>query len=256
MVQMLPFSCDPGYGELGVQEGVATLRQQAQLFGFNSVPPIDLPGVIASPLVSLPANSQAFQAYTAIGQFGVQDTTLQNAMVAAGIANGGQLMTPHLMSNIRDSQGQNVQSYTPKSMGTVATSQAAQQVISLMEGVVASGTAWGVACPGPCCTAVQDRHRADESGPVGQPRLDDRPRSRQRPQGRSGGRRAGPEHQLGRRRGRGSDHEGRPRGGAAAGVGQPALQRAGPARLGLHPRALSALVRQRAPGEPRPGASV
>ena len=54
MVQMLPFSCDPGYGELGVQEGVATLRQQAELFGFNSVPPIDLPGVIASPLASLP----------------------------------------------------------------------------------------------------------------------------------------------------------------------------------------------------------
>ncbi len=155
MVQMLPFSCDPGYGELGVQEGVATLRQQAQLFGFNAVPPIDLPGVIASPLVSLPANAQAFQAYTAIGQFGVQDTALQNAMVAAGIANGGQLMTPHLMSSIRDSQGQSVQSYTPKAMGTVATSQAAQQVISLMEGVVASGTASGVGFPGYLCAAVK-----------------------------------------------------------------------------------------------------
>ena len=155
MVQMLPFSCDPGYGELGIQEGVATLRQQAELFGFNSVPPIDLPGVIASPMASLPANSQAFQAYTAIGQFGVQDTALQNAMVAAGIANGGQLMTPHLMSNIRDSQGQTVQSYTPKSIGTVATSQAAQQVISLMEGVVASGTASGVGFPGYLCAAVK-----------------------------------------------------------------------------------------------------
>jgi len=155
MVQMLPFSCDPGYGELGVQEGVATLRQQAELFGFNSVPPIDLPGVIASPLAALPANSQAFQAYTAIGQFGVQDTALQNAMVAAGIANGGQLMTPHLLSNIRDSLGQTVQSYTPKPMGTVATSQAAQQVISLMEGVVASGTASGVGFPGYLCAAVK-----------------------------------------------------------------------------------------------------
>ena len=63
MTQMLPFSCDPGYGELGVQEGVSTLRQQAELFGLNSVPPIDLPsnsqqpvgGVVASPLVNLPA---------------------------------------------------------------------------------------------------------------------------------------------------------------------------------------------------------
>jgi peptidoglycan glycosyltransferase len=155
MVQMLPFSCDPGYGELGVQEGVGTLRQQAQLFGINSVPPIDLPGVIASQLLPLPARAQVNQAYTAIGQEFVQDTALQNAMVAAGIANGGTLMTPHLMSNIRDSQGQNVQSYTPKAMATVASQQAAQQVTSLMEGVVASGTASGVGFPAYLCAAVK-----------------------------------------------------------------------------------------------------
>jgi len=163
MTQMLPFSCDPGYGELGVQEGVSTLRQQAELFGINSVPPIDLPsnsqqpvgGVVASPLVNLPANSQAFQAYTAIGQYGVQDTALQNAMVAAGIANGGVLMTPHLMSSIRDSQGAQVESYTPKVASTVATTQAAQQVTSLMQGVVATGTAAGVGFPSYLCAAVK-----------------------------------------------------------------------------------------------------
>jgi penicillin-binding protein A len=155
MVQMLPFSCDPGYGELGVQVGVDTLRQQAQLFGYNSVPPIDLPDVIKSPLVALPATAQALQAYTSIGQDTVQATALQNAMVAAGIANGGVLMTPHLMSTIRDSQGALVQGYTPKALATVATQQAAQQVTSLMEGVVASGTASGVGFPGYLCAAVK-----------------------------------------------------------------------------------------------------
>ncbi|MGO9854289.1 MAG: peptidoglycan D,D-transpeptidase FtsI family protein [Acidimicrobiales bacterium] len=163
MTQMLPFSCDPGYGELGVQEGVSTLRQQAELFGINSVPPIDLPsnsqqpvgGVVASPLVNLPANSQAFQAYTAIGQYGVQDTALQNAMVAAGIANGGVVMTPHLMSSIHDSQGALVDSYTPKAMAQAASAEAAQAVTALMEGVVANGTASGVGFPGYLCAAVK-----------------------------------------------------------------------------------------------------
>ncbi len=155
MTQMLPFSCDPGYGELGVQLGVDTLQKQAELFGYNSVPGIDLPGVAASPLTSLPANSQAFLAYTAIGQYGVQATALQNAMVAAGIANGGLLMTPHLMSNIRDSQGAQVESYTPKLASTVATPQAAQQVTSLMQGVVATGTAAGVGFPSYLCAAVK-----------------------------------------------------------------------------------------------------
>ena len=65
---MFPFSCDPGYAELGVQEGVATLRQQAELFGINSVPPVDLPaagqqptaGVIKSTLATLPESATQF----------------------------------------------------------------------------------------------------------------------------------------------------------------------------------------------------
>ena len=101
-----------------MQEGVSTLRQQAQLFGYQL-------GARHRPARSslrladcstLPDNSQADQAYTAIGQEFVKDTALQNAMVAAGIANGGVVMTPHLMSSIHDSQGTPVQSYTPKPM--------------------------------------------------------------------------------------------------------------------------------------------
>ena len=104
---------------------------------------------------SLPANSQAFFAYTAIGQYDVQETALQNAMVAAGIANGGVLMTPHLMSSIHDSLGTLVESYTPKAAAIVATRTVAQQVTSLMEGVVASGTASAVGFPG--CSATRSR---------------------------------------------------------------------------------------------------
>jgi peptidoglycan glycosyltransferase len=162
MTSMLPKSCDPGYGELGVQEGVSTLRQQAEMFGINSVPPIDLPnntqavgGVVASTLATLPPNSQAFQAYSAIGQYGVQDTALQNAMVAAGIANGGVIMAPHLMSSIHDSQGRLVQSYTPTAMPRTATAQAAQSVTALMESVPISGTASGVGFPSYLCAAVK-----------------------------------------------------------------------------------------------------
>ncbi len=169
MTQMLPFSCDPGYGELGVQLGVDTLQKQAELFGYNSVPPIDLPsnseqpvgGVVASAYTQLPANSQAYLADTAIGQYGVQATALQNAMVAAGIANKGVLMTPHLMTSIHDSQGETVTTYKPKAMSTVATPQAAQQVTSLMESVITStgpyaeGTATGVGFPSWLCAAVK-----------------------------------------------------------------------------------------------------
>jgi peptidoglycan glycosyltransferase len=164
MTSMLPASCDPGYGELGIQEGVATLRQQAELFGINSVPGIDLPsdtrqpvgGVVASTIQTLPDNAQAYQAYTAIGQYGVKDTALQNAMVAAGIANGGVVMTPHLMSSIHDSQGTLVRSYRPAPMPRSASSQAAQAVTALMESVPKpGGTAAGVGFPSYLCAAVK-----------------------------------------------------------------------------------------------------
>jgi penicillin-binding protein A len=156
MTQMLPFSCDPGYAELGVQLGVPIMTKQSELFGYNSVPGIDLPGTVTSVFPPLAVNSQAFLGQSSIGQYDVQTTALQNAMVAAGIANKGVLMTPHLMSSIHDSRGSLVQTYTPKPASTVATAQAAQQVTSLMESVTQpGGTAAGVPFPSYLCAAVK-----------------------------------------------------------------------------------------------------
>ena len=45
---LLPASCDPGYAELGVQLGVPIMTKQAELFGYNAVPGIDLPGTVPS----------------------------------------------------------------------------------------------------------------------------------------------------------------------------------------------------------------
>jgi penicillin-binding protein A len=155
MTIMLPESCDPGYAELGVQLGVGDMTKQSELFGYDSVPGIDLPGTVASEFPALAPNSQAFLGQSSIGQYDVQTTALQNAMVAAGIANKGVLMTPHLMSSIHDSQGSLVQSYTPKAAALVASAQVAQQVTSLMEGVATQGTAAGVGFPSYLCAAVK-----------------------------------------------------------------------------------------------------
>ncbi len=156
MTQMLPFSCDPGYAELGVQLGLPIMKQQSELFGYNSVPGIDLPGTSPSMFPPIAPNALSHLGQSAIGQYNVQTTALQNAMVAAGIANGGVLMTPHLMTSIHDSQGSVVQTYTPKAAATVATAPAAQQVTSLMEAVTQpGGTAVHVGFPAYLCAAVK-----------------------------------------------------------------------------------------------------
>jgi penicillin-binding protein A len=157
MAEMLPESCDPGYGELGAQIGTDLMTKEAQLFGYDSVPGVDLPGTVASEFPPLAANAQAYLAQSSIGQYDVRTTALQNAMVASAIADKGVLMTPHLMSSIHDSQGSLVETYTPKAAALVSTAQTAQQVTSLMESVITDpgGTAAGVGFPSYLCAAVK-----------------------------------------------------------------------------------------------------
>jgi peptidoglycan glycosyltransferase len=155
MALMLPQSCDPGYGALGIKLGVPTLTTQAEDFGYSIfgsktpyIPKLDLPNVAASTFSDLPANSQADLAYSAIGQFNDATTPLENALVAEGIANGGVIMTPHLMQQIRDSQGNVVTTYQPTPMLTASTPAAAAAVGKLMQSVanntVSGATANGI----------------------------------------------------------------------------------------------------------------
>jgi penicillin-binding protein A len=158
IVQMLPQSCDPGYAELGLQLGGNTLAEQASLFGFNDVPPLDLPsGYVQASQYPTAEDMSATcdpssptcvgvpgQAYAAFGQQDVLTTALQNALVAAGVADGGQVMAPHFLEKISDAQGRVVETYTPHVWKQAMTAGAASQVIPLMQAVATSGTAAGV----------------------------------------------------------------------------------------------------------------
>jgi peptidoglycan glycosyltransferase len=169
IVVMLPQSCDPGYAQLGLLLGAEPLAEQADLFGFNSVPPLDLPTgyVQASQYPTAgdmssgcnPTSPQCVgipgQAYSAFGQQNVFATALENALVAAGIANGGAIMVPHLLEKITNAQGQVVETYQPKVWRQATSPQAAAQVIPLMEAVATSGTAGGVGFPSSLDVAVK-----------------------------------------------------------------------------------------------------
>jgi peptidoglycan glycosyltransferase len=151
MAVMLPASCDPGYGELGIELGSTALTQEAKDFGFSvyqsgpqTVPGLDLPHVAVSTISNLSATAQADLAYSAIGQLDDQATPLQNALVAAGIANGGTVMTPHLLTQVTDSQGAVITTYKPTTMSTVTTPAEAAQITTLMQAVAVNGTAAGI----------------------------------------------------------------------------------------------------------------
>jgi peptidoglycan glycosyltransferase len=131
---------------LGLGLGAQDLTATANDFGYNEVPPLDLPGVVASffPKESTLAANPPFLAYSAIGQEDVSSTALQNALVAAGVADGGKIMTPHLMSSITGPDGAIIQRYKDSVWKEPLTKSQAAQIVPLMHAVVTSGTAYTV----------------------------------------------------------------------------------------------------------------
>jgi peptidoglycan glycosyltransferase len=140
IAEMLPPSCDTGFALVGEALGANTLFQQATSFGWNQVPPVDLPNSAVAPAnFPTPAklgNSQSLVAYSAIGQYDVAATALQNALDAAAIANGGVIMQPHLMTRIDDAQGNVVEIYKPSKWKTATSAATAATVSTMMQGVV------------------------------------------------------------------------------------------------------------------------
>jgi peptidoglycan glycosyltransferase len=147
---LLAVSCDTGFAQLGLRLGAANLVAEANAFGFNQVPPIDLPGAAASyfPPVSFFHENLPQLAFSAIGQGNVSATALQMALVGAGIANNGTIMVPHLMDRIISSQDQTVTTYQPTVWKVATSPSTAQKVAQLMVGVVEYGTATDIAIPG------------------------------------------------------------------------------------------------------------
>jgi peptidoglycan glycosyltransferase len=143
--QLVIQSCDANFAFIGQQLGAQALVNQAQLYGFNQKLPLDVPadtvatstfGTVASFAQDLPGLMKS-----AIGQQNVTASALQMAMVAGTVANGGVEMTPHLMANVRDSQGDLIVKYAPKAWKTSTSPQTAATLTTFMQGVASSGTA-------------------------------------------------------------------------------------------------------------------
>ncbi len=147
---ILRVSCNTAFAQMGVDLGAETLVTKAEDFGFNDVPPLDLPAVVASSIGDVASFQQntPVLAMTAIGQNAVRSSPLQMALVAAGVANGGDVMVPHVMREVRDNEGRVVASWEPISWTQAVRPDVAATLTEAMAEVVARGTATRLAVPG------------------------------------------------------------------------------------------------------------
>ncbi|MFE1439735.1 peptidoglycan D,D-transpeptidase FtsI family protein [Streptomyces sp. NPDC058739] len=135
----LQYSCNNVFGKMAVDLGQDEVRAMAEKFGFNDTEQ-DVP-VRAYPSVYPKDMDEAQTALSGIGQFDVTATPLQIAMVSAAIANGGELVSPHMVSRITDSNGDVLEDYDDNvSTERIVSSSTAEQLRSAMETVVEEGT--------------------------------------------------------------------------------------------------------------------
>ena len=141
LFDVLQQSCNTSFAQMGVDTGGTALQETAQGFGFDSEVPFDVPGGVASSVPEAVVNDPPLLAQAAIGQNEVQATPLQMALVAAAVANDGQVMEPHVMREIRDDQGDKVREYDPEVWRTAMSPTTAGTLRAAMESVVSDGTA-------------------------------------------------------------------------------------------------------------------
>jgi peptidoglycan glycosyltransferase len=155
----LAVSCNSAFAHYGLELGDEGLKLAARSFGFET-----------GAATSFNADSEAVKydrfsenrlkyvnyrpgmlpqeqlieteiASTAIGQGRILASPMQMALVAAGIANRGAVMTPYLLAQVKTVQGAVKDKNKPKLLHTAVTPEIAAQITGAMQEAVTRGTA-------------------------------------------------------------------------------------------------------------------
>jgi peptidoglycan glycosyltransferase len=148
LFEILRVSCNTAFAQMGVETGPDPMIEVAEGFGFNQTVPIDLTRPARSNFPTDFEQNLPALAQSSIGQNDVAATPLQMAMVAAAVANGGQVMTPHVLRDVRNPDGNVVDTYDPDVWTTAMDGATSDLMREAMRGVVESGTATRLAVPG------------------------------------------------------------------------------------------------------------
>ncbi|MCS6292156.1 MAG: penicillin-binding protein 2 [Nitrospira sp.] len=145
--QVIQKSSNIGAAKTGMALGDQRLYRYLQAFGFGQKTEIDLPGE-AGGLVKHPREwGRRSLASISMGQeIGV--TPIQMVSAVAALANGGVLMKPYVVSEVRDAQGKALRQILPQVKRRVVSPETARTVTSILEGVVTDGTGAKAAIPG------------------------------------------------------------------------------------------------------------
>ena len=127
--EALQRSCNTAFAQLAAELGEKAIRDQAEAFGIGRDLKIPMP--VAPSTIGDIRDTAALQ-QSAIGQRDVALTPLQNAMIVAAIANGGQVMAPYLIKEIQSQEVETIETTAPDRLGKAIDSGVARTLTDLM----------------------------------------------------------------------------------------------------------------------------
>lgn len=132
-------SCNPVFMEVGMRLGAETFTKYVDAFGFNETTGIDLPGEG----IGITHGADMGPVELAVSSFGqtFRVTPLQLITAVSAVANGGYLVTPHVVKEIVDSEGNTVESRGTEVKRQVISEETSRIMCEILEGVVSDGTA-------------------------------------------------------------------------------------------------------------------
>ncbi|MFJ7206653.1 peptidoglycan D,D-transpeptidase FtsI family protein [Streptomyces sp. NPDC098789] len=145
MKTAMQWSCNNVFLDAALKTGVDKMRETAEKFGFNQEQfmPVRTSASVYPEQLDRPQT-----ALTGMGQGSLTSTPLQMAMVAAGIANGGTVMKPHLVDRINGPDLATIEKAEPRPHGRAVSERTAKKVQEMMEHTAREGTAEGARIPG------------------------------------------------------------------------------------------------------------
>jgi len=141
----LTISCNTTFADIG-QKVPNEIADMAEGLGFNSAIPFDL-RTEPSSFLEADEDNLPRRSLSAIGQGDVVSTPLQMLLVAATIANDGEVPRPRLADEIIDSEGI-VERFSPETLGQAMSTTTANTLGGMMRNVVENGTGTAAQIPG------------------------------------------------------------------------------------------------------------
>jgi penicillin-binding protein A len=125
-------SCNTAFVQLGLLTGTDALRSTAQSFGLDDV--LDPVPLQVAESTTGPIADAAALGMSSIGQKDVAVTPLENALVAATIANAGVTMQPYLVDSLQGPDLANISTTAPHQRRRAVPPEVAAKLTELMVG--------------------------------------------------------------------------------------------------------------------------